>query len=223
VSPPPYFNDHSKVREVAFWAAATQTQIERWEPRFARRVAADTWKAAPPIPKGDIWQEIADRHFVLVAAAQLLSAMKFASFPVRAPEPLATEIRAGRDLAEHWQDNMPIFNVHPRSETPKYPSGREFAALNPRDGPYGFWWNSKVGPKLLPNVPAADLHVLIDRVKARVSADHPTLAEFFHEWALSPWFGGDDPNDRWFPALHIYDRGLGQVERERPTPQPPQI
>jgi hypothetical protein len=64
----------------------------------------------------------------------------------------------------------------------------------------------------LPNVPAADLRALIDRVKAQVSADHPTLAEFFHEWTLSPWFGGDDPHGRWFPALHIYDRGLGQVE-----------
>lgn len=59
MSLPPYFDDRSKVREVAVWAAATQTQIERWEPQFARRVAADTWKAAPPIPKSDIWQALA--------------------------------------------------------------------------------------------------------------------------------------------------------------------
>ena len=196
------------------WAAATQTQIERWEPQFARRVASGAWKEAPPIPKSSIWQELADRHFVLIAAAQLVSAMKFARFPIQAPEPMATEITAGRDLVEHWQDNMPIFNVHPRTETPKHTSGREFAALNPSKGPYGFWWNSTVGPMLLPNVPASDLRALIDRVKARVSADHPTMAEFFRDWAQSPWFGGDDPSSRWFPASHIYDRRTVEGEPE---------
>jgi hypothetical protein len=53
-----------------------------------------------------------------------------------------------RDLLEHWDENMPIFNGDSK-EVPPRPSGKRFAARNPTGTPY--WsseWNSKEGPLL---------------------------------------------------------------------------
>jgi hypothetical protein len=79
------------------------------------------------------------------------------------------EITEMRDLNEHWKDNAPVFNVRPRPGQPKRPTGRAFVARNPDGGPY-WWlaWDSQAGPKLSPNVPAAAVRELLDRVQTRV-------------------------------------------------------
>jgi hypothetical protein len=51
---------------------------------------------------------------------------------------LRSELIEGRDLHEHWVENLPIFNVMPRPAEPPRRSGRAFAARNPDTGPY--WW-----------------------------------------------------------------------------------
>jgi hypothetical protein len=110
------------------------------------------------------------------------------------------ELREGRDLVEHWPDNMPVFNVHvhgkPRSRAPR-PSGRSFAERNPRDTPYDGGWSSKYGAELLPNVPAQALHELLDAVEAEVLASDPDLARFVPPRAPSPW--AYDPEWGWWP------------------------
>jgi hypothetical protein len=100
---------------------------------------------------------------------------------------MRNEITEMRDLNEHWKDNAPVFNVRPRPGQPKRPTGRAFAARNPAHGPY-WWlaWDNQVGPKLSPNVPAAAVHELLDRVEARVLNDYPDLAEFIPRLAQVP-------------------------------------
>lgn len=195
-----YFDPYVRVLKVLFWAKATQIQMERWEPLVAQNLASELQKSTPKPATDIIWRIDIERHFVLVAAAQLISALKFAQFAVQAPAEMAAQIEAGRDLNEHWQDNMPIFNTHPRTGTPPRDSGKAFAASNPRSGPYGGWnWHSNFGPLVLPKVPASRLQDLVQRVKERAVADSPNLGDFVHEWQASPWVGGDDPNNRWYP------------------------
>jgi hypothetical protein len=49
---------------------------------------------------------------------------------------IRSELIEGRDLHEHWEENMPVFNVSPRVEMPPRSTGRRFAARNPKAGPY---------------------------------------------------------------------------------------
>jgi hypothetical protein len=73
---------------------------------------------------------------------------------------LRAEIMEGRDLNEHWTENLPVFNVTPRVE-PSRRSGKDFAARNPSTGPYNWLaWDGKRGPRLLPNVTAFAVHEL---------------------------------------------------------------
>jgi hypothetical protein len=83
---------------------------------------------------------------------------------------------------------MPIFNVTPRPAQPRYPSGQDYAARNPRHGPY--WWlgrSNKLGPYLLPHAPSAELHHVLDAVEAEVLAADPELRRFVPPRAPSHW------------------------------------
>ena len=200
-----HFGDFGKFREVAVWSAASQIQIERWEPLVAQRIAYEFTKNDParaqPLPSDLAWRAEMERHFLLVAAAHLITALKFASFRVQMPALLAAELGAGRDLVEHWKENMPVFNSYPRTKVPPRESGKAFAASNPHSGPYGSEeWDNQVGPKILPKVPAAELQAVVERVKKQALMDRPSLTDFFHDWEPTPWIGGSDPSNRWFPA-----------------------
>jgi hypothetical protein len=130
-----------------------------------------------------------EHHFALVAARNLIHALELEP---ASTVPLDSTIRAelieGRDLLEHWVDNLPVFNVSPRSKSPVRRSGRDFAARNPERGPY-WWlgWSSKQGAMLMPNVPAPTLHELLDAIEAEVLADDPSFASFVPPRASSPW------------------------------------
>ena len=99
---------------------------------------------------------------------------------------LRDELKEGRDLREHWLDDMPVFNVRPRPAQPgRYRSGRSFAARNPHGGPdWGF--TSKTGALLLPNVPAPALHQLLDAVEAEIIASDERLQQFLPRRSPSP-------------------------------------
>jgi hypothetical protein len=110
---------------------------------------------------------------------------------------LREELTEGRDLHEHWVENMPKFNVTPRVEQPKHRTGKSFAARNPDRGPY-WWlgWSNKTGAQLLPNVPAPAVHELLDAVEAEVLANDGALTRFVPPRAPSPWLHEDG---EWWP------------------------
>jgi hypothetical protein len=51
---------------------------------------------------------------------------------------LRADVIDGRDLHEHWKENVPVLNVTPRVAQPGYPSGKSFATRHPETSPY--WW-----------------------------------------------------------------------------------
>jgi hypothetical protein len=170
-----YFNRTMVSRQRLLWAVATRRQLERWEPLVARAVPN------PDVADdADVWAAAIEHHFALIAARNLFKALALdPPMKVSVDPTLRDELIEGRDLHEHWDENMPIFNVTPRPTQPRFPTGKAFAARNPDRGPY-WWlgWNSKTGARLLPNVPAPALHELLDGVEAEILGDRPELGRF---------------------------------------------
>ena len=181
------------------WAIATRRQLERWEPYVAAALRDDGLEDA------DIWLAETEHHFALVAAAHLIQAVeKLAPTRGIAIDPtIRQELIEGRDLHEHWYENVPVFNVvrfhrgkRLPSEPPR-PSGRDFAARNPGVSPYSWLrFRNKTGPMLLPHVSAPALHEFVDAVEADVLARDESLARFVPERAPSPWVVEDG---EWWP------------------------
>jgi len=191
-----YFDPAGSAHAALLWAVATRVQLGRWESLSADHLRKDVYNI--PLPMPSYWQGHYERHFCLIAARNLIGALDLLDPPLAVNKVLRDEITEARDLNEHWKDNMPVFNVHPRPSQPKRPSGKSFAARNPVRSPYCWWeWNNKDGPLLTPNVPAAALHELLDQVQDRVLADHPDLADFVPPPRPSPWLRD---HGEWWPV-----------------------
>ena len=125
-----YFDDVMINRQRLLFAIATRRQLDRWEPIVAahvRRLMGDRQLDDP-----DIWAAEIEHHFLLIAARNLLRALELPpSTNVTVDQTLRAELIEGRDLHEHWTENLPIFNVRPRPAQPPRRSGRDFAARNP--------------------------------------------------------------------------------------------
>ena len=192
-----YFDAGMRNRERLRWTVATRRQLERWEPLVAAFLLAKCAGQASDDPT--LWAAEAEHHFALVAAHHLFQAVDLDP-PLRVSgddADLRAEVKQGRDLHEHWVDNMPVFNVRPRVAEPGHKSGRDFAARNPDRGPY--WWlgfDPMKGPLLMPHVPAAAVHQLLDAVEAEVLASDPGVNRFLLPRAQSPWFHQDG---EWWP------------------------
>jgi hypothetical protein len=182
-----YFDERMLNRQRLLWAIATRRQLERWEPLVA---AALRTHSAGQQPDGeDVWSAEIEHHFALVAARNLVRALELAPAASVSIHPtLRAELIEGRDLHEHWLENMPVFNVTPRPTQPRHRSGKDFAARNPKRGPY-WWlgWNNKTGALLLPHVSAPALHQLLDAVEAEVLANDGSLSDYVPPRAPSPW------------------------------------
>ena len=189
----PYFSPLMLNRQLLSRSMATRLQLDRWEALVAENLRYEL--RGDHSPGTLIWQAQFEHHFCLVAAAHLLRALDMAGQPITVNATLAAEINEGRDLHEHWDENMPVFNLMPRTKAPSHKTGKSFAARNPRRGPY-WWlgWDNTVGPKLLPNVPAAALYALLDDVESHVLHDDPDMARFILPRSESPWLGAD-----WWP------------------------
>jgi hypothetical protein len=189
-----YFDALMLHRQRLLWAVATRQQLERWEPLVASVV-----RVQPLVPDdATVWAAEIEHHFALVAAGHLFRALDLDPPARVAVDPtLRAELIEGRNLHEHWDENMPIFNVTPRPAQPKHKTGKDFAARNPNRSPY-WWlgWSNKTGARLMPNAPAPALHALLDAVEAEVVGDRPELARFVPPRASSPWIheGGE-----WWP------------------------
>jgi hypothetical protein len=192
-----YFDPATVVRAALAWAIATRVQLARWEPLVADRLREESYKIA--FPAAGYWQAHCEWHFCLIAARNLIRALDLLDPPLTIDQVLRQEITEVRDLNEHWNENMPVFNVRPRPREPNRPSGKAFAARDPAHGPY-YWfaWDGQVGPKLTPNVPAAAVHELLDRVYARALNEYPDLAEFIPPASPTPWVEHPEHNG-WEP------------------------
>ncbi len=191
-----YFDDRMANRQRLLWAVATRRQLERWEPLVAADVRAGFTRSQ--LDGADVWAAAMEHHFALVAARNLMRALDLAPASSVSVDPtVRAELIEGRDLNEHWTENMPVFNVTPRVAQPKYPSGQNFAARNARKGPYDWLaWGNTTGALLMPNVSAPALHELLDAVEAEVIANDSSLARFVPPRAPSPWL---HENGEWWP------------------------
>ena len=191
-----YFDTLMVNRQRLLWAVATRRQLERWEPYVAAAVLRGYERRQ--LDGADIWLAQIEHHFALIAARNLLRALDLEpATRVVIDSTLRDELIEGRDLHEHWVENLPVFNVRPRQVQPGYPSGRDFAKRHPDRGPYSsLRWSSKTGARLMPNVSAPALHQLLDEVEAEVLADDAALARFVPPRAPSPWLRRDE---EWWP------------------------
>ena len=191
-----YFDATMLNRQRLIWAVATRRQLERWEPLLASAVLDGFANRQPA--DADVWSAEVERHLALVAARNLLRALKRPPpSTVVLDATVQSELIEGRNLVEHWVENMPVFNVSPAPRKPSHPSGKNFAERNPGRDPYGRGeWSNKTGARLLPNVTALAVHQLLDDVEAEVLASDPSLAAYFPPRAPSPWLheGGE-----WWP------------------------
>jgi hypothetical protein len=197
-----YFDQRMVNRSRLLWTVATRRQLERWEPYVAAHICARFGRRH--VQNGDIWLAELEHHFALVAARNLIHALELEPVSTVPLDPtIRAELIEGRDLLEHWVDNLPVFNVSPPPKSPPRRSGRDFAARNPDRGPY-WWlsWNSKQGAMLMPNVPAPAVHELLDAVEAEVLADDPSFASFVPPRAPSPWIR---ERGEWWPKSEPYE------------------
>jgi hypothetical protein len=71
---------------------------------------------------------------------------------------------------------------------------------SPKRDPYTWLaWTSADGPALLPTIPGAVVHSLIDRIQEWILSERPEMEEFRLERPPSPWNGGEGAY-RWFPG-----------------------
>jgi hypothetical protein len=192
-----YFDDLMINRQRLLWAIATRQQLERWEPYVAAAVRDDG------LSDSDIWAAEIEHHLALVAARHLIQALELAPTGVSIDPTVRDELVEGRDLHEHWLDNLPVFLKTPRMAQPQFPSGKRYAARNPDRDPYR-WdsWGNMTGPMLLPHVPASELHALVDAVEAEVLAQDEALERFVPERKASPW---RFENGEWWPNVAVLD------------------
>jgi len=192
-----YFDGEMLNRQRLFWVVATRRQLERWEPLVASVIRLNLLDSLVP-DCVTVWTAQMEHHFALIAARNLLKALDLdPPMKVSVDPTLRSELIEGRDLHEHWVENMPIFNVTPRPARPKYRSGKDFAQRHPDKGPY-WWldWSNKTGARLMPNVPAPVLHALLDEIEAEVLNDDPDLQRCLPPRAPSPWIY---ENGEWWP------------------------
>jgi hypothetical protein len=127
----------------------------------------------------ELWSAEIEHHLALVAARNLMLALDLDPASRVSIDPiLRDELFEGRNLHEHWDENMPVFNVTPRVRQPRYPSGRSFAARNPREGAYmALDWGNQTGARLLPHdagrVRAAARTVAVASRERRMVAEAP--------------------------------------------------
>ncbi len=78
---------------------------------------------------GEMWLGETQRHQLLIAANNLLKAIKLMDHPPKVDLAVSKELIEVRDLNEHWVENMPIFNVWPRRRAPGTPGQGSRQAL----------------------------------------------------------------------------------------------
>ena len=183
----PYF-DSAPERQALVWAGAVRRQLGRWEPLVAKHLLTmmEPNMTPRPIPpttmrSEEYWQGEVERHFLLIAARNLVKAIDLMDPRPKVDAVVRAELIETRDLVEHWTENMPVFNVTPLPRRPGYRSGKDFAARNPDHGPYCWWsWNASRGAMATPNVSADQLRELVDATITTAVAVRPEMETICH-------------------------------------------
>jgi hypothetical protein len=199
-----YFDEQSVARQIAVWSVGTRRHLENWERQIATWVADGIRNEGRP-PGGQlVWSASLDHHMCLVALRNLLRALDLTKNPPALPNGFASAtVKSVRDLLEHWDENMPIFNVSPRSARPRHRSGQDFADTFPYTTPYSSMrWQSMQGAVLAPDLPATLVHQALDVCLEWAVAASSDLSEFIPDRMESPWTteGGE-----WWPREGLLD------------------
>jgi hypothetical protein len=190
-------DDTMQNRQVLLWSRGTRLQARRFEIAIARNVKqAD----ARVVPGYDVWDAQIHKHLTLVAANNLLRALKNADdrFPTMAAD-MATDVRNQRDIHEHWDEQWPAFrNVD--KPGPLTRGGITFAERHPGKRPFSFInWSGREGVRLGQGILVTDLYSYLDELDAAVLQASPRLSRFIGPIEPSPWVEGDDPSWRFWP------------------------
>lgn len=203
-----FFDSSFGVRQVLFWAVATRRHLELWETHVARIVADDLMgrKSSGQL----IWNSQLDRHMTIICLRNVLRALDVAEDPPEVPSVVANTVKNVRDLLEHWDENMPIFNVTPRREEPPRTSGKDFAKAHPNQSPYyGINWKGKDGAMVTPNLAAPALHRLLDSLEQWATGASPALADYVPERGATPW--QRDESGIWWPSSALLSDHVEEV------------
>ena len=188
-------------RQALVWAAAVRRQLERWEPL----VAMHTQLVLDPrrsMPTAVYFEGETERHLLLSAIRNLLKAIGLMDHPPDVDHAVAEEIIQTRDLNEHWDRNIPVFAVAPRTRQPERKSGKAFVVRNPQRSPYCWWaWDSQRGPLVSPNVSATEIHELVEETIVAAVAAEPQFAGIVADAAPRPWRKPVKEGDSWWPEL----------------------
>ena len=158
--------------DAVFWVRVTQMQIGR----FVHSLTS-AWQN-----KGrglDAWvPAAADGHFVLIAAAQCQKALRRAGLDL--PPERALEIRALRDVHEHWEQHQESFESE---TTAKTRSGAKLVDAHPRAMPWQFHFGrngygiSKLNLTLL----WVDLLRLEDKLEDRLAGHYTSVGRSYEK------------------------------------------
>jgi hypothetical protein len=195
-----YFAGEMRLRQTLLWVVATRQALDRWEADIAALVRLGLQREQP---SGSlVWQSEIDRHMVFVGARNLLRALDLDDLGLTIDRGLRSHLKDARDLLEHWDGNMPIFNERPRSQEPRHRSGQSYVKNHPDSSPYTqFAWNNTLGAMLdPPELAASQVHDLLDDAQARVLELDPSFAEYVPLRPPSPWVGCDEFQSEWWPA-----------------------
>lgn len=198
--------DRDIKRSLLIWVGASIEQLHGWESLLAEDFVAG-WNA-PEAPRNGrlIWRLHTHRHFLMVALAHVLTALKKAReksvYHLNIDPTIRDEIKETRDLLEHWKENVPIFNTRPRPRQPKHPSGQRWANRNPEPArPYSaFNWNNKDGPRLTPNITSAEVWQILDRIVEDFRATDGHWDDYLPEPQPLAWVEYDTERGKeWWP------------------------
>lgn len=182
----PYWEPLAIRRETLFWVVATRIQLRRWEVAHAPIVRAAVIEDREP-DGAAIWEAQRERHLTFVAARNLVRALNLDGQEVELDKTLNV-MHWGRDLLEHWDENMPIFNQRPRPRDPKFATGRNYAERYEDHSPFSFGaWRGDEGPLLTPDLSVAELHSILDEVEAQILTAAPHMRQYLKEPPPSPW------------------------------------
>jgi hypothetical protein len=168
-------DDRVQDRDVLVWVRATFEQLDRWETRLLTYLRAR--RTADESDLLDIWSAQTERHFALVAASHVITAV--ARTRGRLPMPpseMVDMIVALRDIHEHWEQQQPMFDRRPIAEDRLVRAGKRFARSNP--GVHPLWWlnwDEREGSMLVDALPTEDVRRYLRKVEQLVIANDPSL------------------------------------------------
>ncbi len=172
----PFFKEASAARQALLWSIATRRQLDRWADVVDQIV--ESMQLGEDIDGRLVWKAEAERHLALVAAGNVATALKL---PTNTATPtdadLIPTLEALRNVSEHWDQQMPYFNVQPH-EGEAHLSGRVLVGQDPQRTPFAQFARYGSDDLLWADVPASRVRAMLDDIERQIIEQHPTLADY---------------------------------------------